>query len=646
MKRLRLILIVFALLLTVPLVWLVTRTYDGLAREETSQLAFFAETILDQMEVDLSQLINREEGRSVDEYGKGPGATAPLAARPKEDFIIGYFQNGPDGSFRSPMDDPEKDLVLVNDELREVNELFNRKRETAVLRPEPVVKPAVRAEQFANKKKEASFAERYLSSANLSRQRTAVNQEEKRVEEITISQASQIATRKPSLKSLEADFDALASNSYRADNLPAAAPAPMMEGLAGAGRDNMAAEPMIDRMTDQAVEAETDIGALDAIEPRRSTFKVEISPLQSLLIDRERAFIFRNILLQGESYRQGFVIRIPALFEHLATRYFRNEPMARFTALQLAVTGKEAETANLAAGITASDPVYTVGRTFPRPFSFISASLSCDKIPASSGRRTLLIMSIGLTVIVLLGFLAVYQSARVIHDLSERKTGFVSSVTHELKTPLTNIRLYIEMLEQGMAKSPEQEQEYFRIVGSESNRLVRLINNVLEFAKLEKRQRSVNLRPGDLSEVVSEVKDILHDRLRQEDFTFTTRIPDEFKPFSYDREIMVQILTNLVENSIKFGSRSPVREITLKAERSGQRVLISVADTGPGIPEQARKKVFDDFYRVENALTRQTKGTGIGLALVRKFTVAMGGTVSIANNPGAGCTVTVSLPEK
>ena len=98
-------------------------------------------------------------------------------------------------------------------------------------------------------------------------------------------------------------------------------------------------------------------------------------------------------------------------------------------------------------------------------------------------------MLVLMTIIIVLGLFAIYQSAKTLVELSERRTTFVSSVTHELKTPLTNIRMYIEMLDQGMAQTPEREQEYFRILGSESSRLSRLINNVLEFSKLEKKTR-------------------------------------------------------------------------------------------------------------------------------------------------------------
>jgi signal transduction histidine kinase len=108
---------------------------------------------------------------------------------------------------------------------------------------------------------------------------------------------------------------------------------------------------------------------------------------------------------------------------------------------------------------------------------------------------------------------------------------------------------------------------------------------------------------------------------------------------------MIQIIINLVENSMKFAKNAPERDIYIRTRLEGrQQVNIMVSDTGPGIPRQALKKIFNDFYRVENSLTRTTRGTGIGLALVKKFVQLMGGTVTAANNSGAGCTITISLP--
>jgi two-component system sensor histidine kinase VicK len=107
---------------------------------------------------------------------------------------------------------------------------------------------------------------------------------------------------------------------------------------------------------------------------------------------------------------------------------------------------------------------------------------------------------------------------------------------------------------------------------------------------------------------------------------------------------MILILINLMENSIKFGKAAPVKKITLTVRHEDNGVNIHVSDTGPGIPRHALKKIFDDFYRVESPLTRTTGGTGIGLALVKKFVTLMGGTVRAENNTGPGCTIAISLP--
>jgi signal transduction histidine kinase len=250
-----------------------------------------------------------------------------------------------------------------------------------------------------------------------------------------------------------------------------------------------------------------------------------------------------------------------------------------------------------------------------------------------------------LAAIFLIGLFAIYKSAQALVELSERRSQFVSSVTHELKTPLTNIRMYIEMLAQGIARDTEREQEYFQIIDSEGSRLTRLINNVLDLAKLEKKQRSLDIRPGTVEEVVAEVETVMQAKLKQEGYTLKF-VQEASRPFHYDRDAMVQVLINLIENSIKFGQSAVRKEITNRTYTEGQWVKIAVSDFGPGIPRRALKKIFDDFYRADNSLTQTTRGTGIGLALVKKFIRLMGGRVSAENNTDAGCTITISLPMK
>jgi signal transduction histidine kinase len=351
-------------------------------------------------------------------------------------------------------------------------------------------------------------------------------------------------------------------------------------------------------------------------------------------------FIFRRIMINQKIYRQGFILKIRAFLKHLAQNYFIVQPMADYANLRLQVKDQGRGIVLVQDGISTQNPKFILNRSFPSPFAFLNATLSFDEIPRSTGRNTLMIMMVVLAAIFLIGLFAIYKSTQAIVDLSERRSQFVSSVTHELKTPLTNMRMYIEMLEQGIAKDTEREQEYFQIINSEGSRLSRLINNVLDLAKLEKKQRSLNLTQGTFEEVVAEVQTVMQAKLRQEGFTLKI-VQEDISPFKYDREAMIQVLINLIENSIKFCRSALKKEITIRIYQEPKRLKIAVSDHGPGIPRHALKKVFDDFYRVDNALARKTRGTG-----VKKFIKLIGGDVTAENNPAGGCTITISLPSE
>jgi signal transduction histidine kinase len=336
-------------------------------------------------------------------------------------------------------------------------------------------------------------------------------------------------------------------------------------------------------------------------------------------------------------------LKLRAFLNHLAQNYFIAQPMAAYANLRLQVMDQGREIVRVQGGKSTRNPKFILNRTFPSPFAFLNATLRSDEVPRSTGRNTLMIMMVVLAAIFLIGLFAIYKSVRAIVDLSERRSQFVSSVTHELKTPLTNIRMYIEMLEQGIAKDTEREQEYFQIISSEGSRLSRLINNVLDLAKLEKKQRPLNLTRGTFEEVAAEVQTVMQAKLRQEGFTLKI-VQEDIRPFKYDREAMIQVLINLIENSVKFCRSALKKEITIRIYQESSCVKIAVSDHGPGIPRHALKKVFDDFYRVDNSLARKTRGTGIGLALVKKFVKLIGGDVEAENNPGGGCTIAISLP--
>lgn len=626
MKRLRLYIILFSLAVSVPLTFVILRTADGLAREERAQLGFFAETLFDQMERELAELLQQEERRAVDEYhhtvvtSGGTPRRSPLAEPPGAEFILGYLQNNPDGSFQTPL---AADLLRVPadrrpliDRLEQVNQRFNRKKFQVVKALPP---PAAAAAPQDKKKDEAAgFGERFLSRSPTKSAKSYLGQKETRLEEITPRQALNIAAdeeQRPAAEGASGAAD-IAAPSW--DGSRRAAPVPLPARPPGQTVETPAADDLL---------------------------QVEVAPFQAVLIDSGQAFIFRRIAIDNQIYRQGFVLLTQPFLRHLAAAHFEHQPLSGFARLSLAVIDNGLRQPVVQSGTAASAavPAFTAERVFAAPYGFLSATLEADAVPASPARGPLKLAVAALGVVLLAGLLAIYHSARTVVDMSERRSRFVSSVTHELKTPLTNIRMYIEMLENGIAATPQREQEYLRVLGSESARLGRLIDNVLELARLEKRQRRFEWQTGDLSDVLDEIRTLTARKTAHEGFAL--RIDAEGVPaFTYDREVLIQVLLNLIENSLKFGRRSPRKEITIEARPAENGVRLAVADSGPGIPETALKKVFDDFYRAENELTRTTGGTGLGLALVRKFIAAMGGRVQAVNNPGGGCTIILLLP--
>lgn len=643
MKRLRLFILIFCVSLSVPLAYFVLRTYRGLEQEEVAELRYFSETLFDEMEEELGTLILKEESRAIDEYshnyipsGRVPdpeeASRSPLSRSPRKTYILGYLQNNPDGTFHTPLVEsderiPQDQLPIVA-QLKDVNEVFNTKKS---LTPERVEAEPAEVPAKVEKEEAQSFAGKYLDLSRSKKQKVYLGQEEKRVEEITADKAYRLAQRGDQKVLGEGAQEAWS----QADEDMA------LDAIDQRPRDFNEEKGFFAGEVRQAAPS----SVLPSAPPPSGAVRlqVEVDPMQSVFINDSQVFIFRRIVINNEVYRQGFVLVVKEFLRHLASEHFVDQPMARFANLRLKVVDRGREMTAVQAGVVAGAPRFSLDRAFPRPFSFLSAALTCDEIPRSAGRRTLNIMMVVLAAIILMGLFAIYQSARAVVDLSERRSGFVSSVTHEVKTPLTNIRMYIEMLEQGIAHDQEREQEYFRIVGSESARLSRLINNVLEFSKLEKKQRHVDLQEGMFEEVIQEVNDVMREKLRQEGFTLKVE-RQEIRSFKYDKEIMIQVLINLIENSMKFGKASSVREIALRVWQEADSTKISVSDTGPGIPRHALNKVFDDFYRVDSSLTRTTRGTGIGLALVKRFINAMGGSVTASNNDGPGCTITISLP--
>ena len=255
-------------------------------------------------------------------------------------------------------------------------------------------------------------------------------------------------------------------------------------------------------------------------------------------------------------------------------------------------------------------------------------------------RQSFLILG-GLSLLLAVGLGVTYRNVSKEIALARLKSDFVSNVSHELRTPLSLIRLYAETLEMGRLKTPEKLQEYYQIIRKESERLTALINNILDFSRIEAGRKEYDFRETDLRELVANTLESYRYEIEQHGFTLEEKI-DPVPPMRVDREAMARSLLNLVNNALKYSQDHKYIGVNLYRENGS--VKLEVIDHGIGIPSQEQEKIFEKFYRVGDPLVHNTKGSGLGLSLVQHIAHAHGGQVSVDSTPGQGSKFTIKLP--
>jgi len=242
------------------------------------------------------------------------------------------------------------------------------------------------------------------------------------------------------------------------------------------------------------------------------------------------------------------------------------------------------------------------------------------------------------------GRVSVAQVRRLRARHAEKREDFVSAVTHELKSPLTSIRMYSEMLEGNIVSQPEQRQLYYGTIRLEAERLSRLVDDVLTFSQLDRGLPVAQGQTGQLGAVVEDVARMMRPQFDAAGATLSLHIDPDLTAHPVDRDALSQVLTNLLDNAMKFSKNADDRSIAVRVYADSDRAMLTVRDCGPGVPPALLKTMFRPFVRGERELTRRTQGTGIGLALVKERIEQLGGTVRATNHPDGGLPVAVSVP--
>jgi signal transduction histidine kinase len=247
-----------------------------------------------------------------------------------------------------------------------------------------------------------------------------------------------------------------------------------------------------------------------------------------------------------------------------------------------------------------------------------------------------------LSLLMIGGIFLTYRNTAREMKLARLKSDFVANVSHELRTPLALIRLYAETLELGRLTTKEKYRDYFRIIREESERLSALINNILDFSRIEAGRKEYEFKDTDLSELVRSTLDTYRFQIEQNGFTFEEKISQDIPPVSVDREAIARSLLNLINNALKYSKDK--KYIGVSLYRANGSVKLEVSDHGIGIPAADQEKIFEKFYRCGDPLVHNVKGSGLGLALVRHIVRAHGGDVQVESTPEKGSKFTIALP--
>lgn len=649
MKKLTLQFVVFAAFLLGTLGYGYFYTEKRLIAEERIQWEREAERVYDILQAQISERMVREDARSFLEYRyyyvpegqvsqKKNISISPLAELPNsaDAGLIGYFQVDPDGSFHSPyLPTPKINLIdgkkrqELHDKLKKItlslqkgarddyaSRLAEEKKTNTV--PDKNDKEGDKIVELGKSK--GSVTGGMINTADKNGNNDGVDElypnplkkresEDKKFSGMTKKKADKSGYTPRKIKNDPAQSQAFEEQNAAVSDLSVSAnkvPAPTM------GKDESKSDP--------AKVQEEDLSS------------IFIDPFRARLVGDAQIVFYRKVWLGQKLYLQGFVVELAPFFRSHSV--FDDSALNGFARAGLFLDDRVL--LSLANHVTADAMQKLFSRNLGYPLSLFEYRVESGRFPPSAAHQLLVYVLFGVVFMLLASLFFIYRGVRAEVLLSRKRQDFVSAVTHELKTPLTSIRMYAEMLEQDWVKDEKKRHEYYESLSREGERLSRLIENILHLSSLEKgtfRVNSVHASPtNDFKRLVRDIEQLAV----RAGFSCAASVAENIAAITYDVEILKQVFLSLLDNSIKFSQDAKNKVIDIKLAQQGNQVLMSLADRGPGVVSNELTRIFDTFYRVESEMTRKTKGSGIGLAMVRMMAEAMGAKVRAVNRIGGG----------
>jgi signal transduction histidine kinase len=377
-------------------------------------------------------------------------------------------------------------------------------------------------------------------------------------------------------------------------------------------------------------------GGVLTVEERNPDYRIVLNPITS---DDHQVAAVAGFVLDGRFFREKL---LPAVIQKSLPEYFPGE-----SGKDLEVLVKDGQGRTIFGVDHPAEPGEVV--TSRLPFVFTDWTLILHNHRSTPEHFASVNFAINASLLLLLGgalvvslVLALRAADRAMR-LSTMKGDFVSNVSHELRTPLASIRVFAELLRLGRVQTPEKVREYGEFIERESRRLSRLIENILDFSRIESGRKTYTFAPTDVREVVEGVLQSFDVHLRHHGFTVRLEwapVPEVLA----DADALGQAVHNLLDNAVKFSGDAKSIEVALAA--GAGEVTIAVRDRGVGIPRDEQAKIFDRFHRVSTGLVHEVKGSGLGLSLVQHIVTVHGGRVTVESEPGQGSTFTLHLPSR